>query len=134
MIFTMLVICQCILSTVKRQEQAPQDPQLPLKCSPLGGGHRLASIDLCSNAMNGSGYYCTIFLRPKKTGAMHPILHLKPFNQFLVQWYIKMDHLGIVLPCLQKGMWTVSMDLTEVSSVQFRSLCFGLRTAPRVVT
>jgi hypothetical protein len=66
-----------------------------------------------------------------------------------------MDHLGAILPSLQEGLWAVSIDLTDAylhvpirashqrflrfalmsgEHFQFRCLCFGLRTAPRVFT
>ena len=95
------------------------------------------------------------FLAPKKQGLWRPILNLRPLNKRYVRpKRFRMETLSLVIPLLRKGMWATSIDLKDAYlhvpinpadrrflafrykgvDYQFRSLPFGLSTAPRVFT
>ena len=96
----------------------------------------------------------TFFLAPKKNGKWRPIINLKPLNRFIVPAHFKMEHLRSILPHLRKGLWATSIDLSDAylhiplhpesrrfvtfvfegTQYVFRTLPFGLSTAPRVFT
>ncbi|PIK45634.1 hypothetical protein BSL78_17514 [Apostichopus japonicus] len=91
-----------------------------------------------------------------KTGrSWRPILNLKPLNKNYVEpKRFRMETLNLILPLLRKGMWAASVDLQDAylhipihprhqrylafqyagRRFTFRSLPFGLSTAPRVFT
>ena len=82
-------------------------------------------------------------------------MNLKTPNIHLRKLYFKMDHFRIILIGLERNMWTVSIDLQDAylhipihtrhqkflrfilqdgAQCQFTTLCFGLATAPCVIT
>ena len=100
------------------------------------------------------GFYSTFFLVPKKTGDLRPVINLKPLNRYLKKQHFKMDSLHSVLNMVQKGDWAISLDLKDAyfhipchrdhkkflrfcinkQCFQFKVLCFGPTSAPRVFT
>ena len=99
-------------------------------------------------------FFSTFFLTPKKSGAWRPILNLKGLNKYIRPPPFKMESLAAVLPELSRGWWAVSLDLKDAylhvlvqrsfrkwlgfaigkTVYRFRSLPFGLSTAPRTFT
>ena len=101
-----------------------------------------------------NGYWSTFFLAIKKTGDWRPILNLKPLNHFIKPKKFRMESLSTILRSPIKGNWATSIDLKDAylhipihpsqfrwlrfminkQAYAFRSLPFGLSTAPRVFT
>ena len=100
-----------------------------------------------------SGFYSTLFLVPKKTGDLRPVINLKPLNRYLRKQHFKMDTLSKVINLVGKGDWGITIDLKDAyfhikifrehrqflrfqfqgTVYQFRVLCFGPASAPRVL-
>jgi mRNA-degrading endonuclease HigB of HigAB toxin-antitoxin module len=99
-----------------------------------------------------SGFYSTLFLVPKKNGEMRPVINLKPLNKYIRKQHFKMDTLTKVLNLVEKGDWAFTIDLKDAYfhikifknhrkflrfhfqgvTYQFRALCFGPTSSPRV--
>ncbi|VDI39259.1 Hypothetical predicted protein [Mytilus galloprovincialis] len=101
-----------------------------------------------------TGFYSTLFLVPKKNGQMRPVINLKPLNQYLRKQHFKMDTISKVLNLVKQGDWAISLDLKDAyfhikvfknhrkylrfsvqgQVYQFKALCFGPTSSPRVFT
>lgn len=99
-------------------------------------------------------FISTIFLVPKKSGGMRPIINLKPLNNYVETIHFKMETLQTALNLLQKGDYLVSVDLKDAyfsipiyhqqrkylrflwknQRYEFQCLPFGLKSAPRIFT
>lgn len=99
-------------------------------------------------------FISTIFLVPKKSGGMRPIINLKPLNNFVETIHFKMETLQTALNLLQEGDFLVSVDLKDAyfsipihqqhrkylrflwknQRYEFQCLPFGLKSAPRIFT
>lgn len=99
-------------------------------------------------------FISTIFLVPKKSGGMRPIINLKPLNIFVETIHFKMETLKTTLNLLQKGDYLVSVDMKDAyfsipihhqhrkhlrfiwknQRYEFQCLPFGLKSAPRIFT
>ena len=99
-------------------------------------------------------YLNQIFLVPKPHGGWRPVVNLKPLNKYLVVEHFKMENLNMVTDSIQQGWWMAKLDLKDAyltvkvseqdkkylqfewkgKYYQFRSLPFGLATAPFVFT
>ena len=95
-----------------------------------------------------------IFLIPKKTGDLRPVINLRSLNRYLKKQHFKMDSLNSVLNLVQQGDWAISLDLRDAymhnpihaghkkflrfciqgKVYQFTCLCFGPAVAPRAFT
>ena len=102
----------------------------------------------------GVGLYSSMFVVPKHTGGLHPILNLKHFNCFMHIPSFKMPTLKHVWQLIQQGDFAFSIDLQDTYlhvpivkhhhhflhfvwcnvPYQWKVLPFGLATAPRVST
>ncbi|VDH90179.1 Hypothetical predicted protein [Mytilus galloprovincialis] len=51
------------------------------------------AIEIVPQAEIHQGFYSTLFLVPKKTGDLRPVINLKPLNQYLRKQHFKMDTL-----------------------------------------
>ena len=100
------------------------------------------------------GFYSTFFLVPKKNGKMRPVINLRPLNKYLRKTHFKMDTLSKVLNLVKPKDWAISLDLSDAylhvpifwkhrkflrfcvnkKCYQFKALCFGSTSAPRVFT
>lgn len=100
------------------------------------------------------GFYSRIFLVPKKTGGMRPVIDLSILNTYLVVPHFKMETNRSIRASLLQGMYTTSLDLTDAyfhcpiapsyrkylrfmwqdKVFQFKALPFGLSIAPLVFT
>ena len=99
-----------------------------------------------------AGFYSTFFLVPK----MRPVLNQRPLNRYLQKNHFKMDTMSKVLNLVKPKDWAISLDLTEAylhiplfpkhrkylevrfciagQCFQWKCLCFGPTSAPRVFT
>ena len=95
-----------------------------------------------------------VFLRRKKSGNYRPIFNLKPLNQFVPYEHFKMENMPMLMTMLQLEDWMATLDLKDAYSCilihpehrkflrfwwdntlfQYRTLPFGLASAPRVFT
>ena len=100
------------------------------------------------------GFYSRLFVTPKVTGGWRPVIDLSRLNGFVDVPHFHMESTQTVLQSLREGDWFVFLDLQDAylqvpvhpssrwylrfcvgeSVYQFRALCFGLSTAPRVFT
>lgn len=58
-------------------------------------------------------FISTIFLVPKKSGGMRPIINLKPLNRFVDTIHFKMETLQTALNLIQEGDFLISVDLKD---------------------
>ena len=102
----------------------------------------------------GPGFYSHLFLVEKATGGWRPAIDLSPLNGFVRQTPFTMETAASVLLSVREGDFLASMDLKDTyfqipvhrSSrkwlwftlegmvYKFKVLCFGLSTAPQVLT
>ena len=95
-----------------------------------------------------------LFLVPKKTGDLRPVIYLRPLNKFIIRKHFKMENLQNVTQLVRKGDYMVTIDLKDAyfsipihqshrkflrfswrnQLFQFAALPFGLTSAPRVFT
>lgn len=112
------------------------------------------AIEIVPQQEKLSGFYSTFFLVPKKCGKMRPIINLRPLNRYLKKQHFKMDTLNKVLNVVKPMDWAISIDLTDAylhipiflkhrkflrfcvqnQCYQWKTLCFGPTSAPRVFT
>ena len=101
-----------------------------------------------------SGFYSRMFVVQKASGDWRPIIDLSVLNTQIHKTKFKMETVQSVLSSVRKGDWMVSIDLKDAylqipihpqsrkylrfvfgeKVYQFKSLCFGLTTAPQVFT
>ena len=58
-------------------------------------------------------FISNIFLVPKKTGDLHPVINLKPLNQFVQRIHFKMENIQMVMNFVSPGDYMVSLDLKD---------------------
>ena len=100
------------------------------------------------------GFYSVLFLRPKPSGEMRPIIDLKILNRLIVNKSFRMESARSIQAALQPGQFAISIDLTDAyfhipihpsfrkylrfavlgKVYQFLALPFGLAIAPRIFT
>ena len=110
-------------------------------------------IEPVSN-QSSPGFYSRIFLVPKKTGKLRPVIDLSPLNRYLVIPKFRMLTSRILARTLPQGHWAASLDLKDAyfhipirraaqkylrfayqgTVYQFLALPFGISTAPYVFT
>ena len=101
-----------------------------------------------------AGFYSTFFLVPKQNGKLRPVINLRPLNRYLRKTHFKMDTMTKVLNLVKPKDWAISLDLSDAylhipifpkhrkflrfciagKCYQWKSLCFGPTSAPRVFT
>ena len=99
-------------------------------------------------------FISNIFLVPKKTGDMRPVINLKPLNQYIQNIHFKMENIQMALNLISPGDFMVSLDLKDAyfnipifslhrkylrfiwksQRYEFTCLPFGYSLAPRVFT
>ena len=104
--------------------------------------------------VNSPGYYSILFLRPKPSGEMRPIIDLKALNLIIENQTFTMESARSIQEQMQEGQWATSIDLSDAyfhipihnkykkylrfavlgKVYQFRALPFGLAIAPRIFT
>ena len=98
--------------------------------------------------------YSNVFIVPKKNGQFRLVINLRQLNQLLLIPHFKMESSASLIRTLQQGEWATSIDLSDAylhvpmresfqhllrfvvngKVYQYRSLPFGLSTAPLVFT
>ena len=63
--------------------------------------------------LRGTGFYCNLFLVPKKSGGFRPVLNLKPLNPYVQRKGFKLDSIRSVKNTLQRGDFATSLDLQD---------------------
>ena len=96
------------------------------------------------------GFYSRLFLVPKKTGDLRPVIDLSTLNRHMVVPHFKMETQGSVRSAIRSQEWTVSIDIRDAylhvpmhqavrkylrfvvnkKVYQFTRLPFGLATSP----
>ena len=61
----------------------------------------------------GAGFYSSVFVVPKHTGGLRPILNLKHFNRYMHIPSFKMPTLKTVQQLIQQGDYAFSIDLQD---------------------
>ena len=112
------------------------------------------AIEIVSKSETQSGFYSTLFLVKKKNGKMRPVINLRPLNRYLRKQHFKMDTLSKVLNLVKQNDWAFSLDLSDAylhipiflkhrkylrfciqgTVYQFKVLCFGPTSSPRIFT
>ena len=74
-------------------------------------------------------FISNIFLVPKKTGDLRPVINLKPLNQFVQRIHFKMENIQMAMNFVSLGDYMVSLDLKDAyfSEPIFRPHCKYLR-------
>ena len=107
----------------------------------------IKEVTSCSNE-----FLSNIFLVPKKTGDMRPVINLKPLNVFVQKIHFKIENINTALDSIAPGDYLVSIDLKDAyfsipifkphrkflrfkwsdQTYEFTCLPFGYSLAPRV--
>ena len=100
------------------------------------------------------GFYNRLFLVQKASGKWRPVLDVSRLNTFVRKTKFSMESTRSVLAAIQEGDWLTTVDMKDAyfhvpihptsrrflrfvfagQVYQFRALCFGLSTAPKVFT
>ena len=100
------------------------------------------------------GFYSRLFLVPKKTGDLRPVIDLSTLNRHMVVPHFKMETQGSVRSAIRSLEWAVSIDIRDAylhvpmhqavrkylrfvvnkKVYQFTCLPFGLATSPQEFT
>ena len=100
------------------------------------------------------GFYSRLFTVPKASGGWRPVIDLSTLNQYVDCPHFQMETADTIRRAIQPGEWVSSIDISDAyyhvpvapairkffrfvvngKVFQFRSLPFGLNTAPREFT
>ena len=58
-------------------------------------------------------FISTLFLIPKKSGDLRPVINLKPLNFFVQKIHFKMENVGSAINYVSTGDYMVSLDLKD---------------------
>ena len=60
-------------------------------------------------------FISNVFLVPKKTGDLRPVINLKPLNKFVEKIHFKMENNDLVKNLIKPGDYLASIDLKDAS-------------------
>ncbi|KAL5008232.1 hypothetical protein ScPMuIL_013813 [Solemya velum] len=72
-----------------------------------------STIELVSRTALDPGFYSRIFLVPKKTGGMRPVIDLSVLNTYLIIPHFKTETNRSIRASILPGMWATSLDLAD---------------------
>ena len=142
------------LSRVPVAFTPPRDPmRLQLLVQAAEKMLALRAVELVSNPAS-PGFYSRLFLVPKKTGGLRPVIDLSILNKFLHVPTFKMETTASIMAVMRPNEWTTSIDLQDAyfhipiavhsrkylrfmilgRVYQFRALPFGVASAPLIFT
>ena len=104
--------------------------------------------------MTSLGYNNWLFLVPKKTGNLRPVINLSSLNHHMIVLHLKMETQGSVRSAIRSQKWTISIDIRDAylhvpmhqavsrylhvvvnqQVYQFTGLPFGLANSPQRFT
>ena len=124
--------------------------------STLQGGAGTSGEKSCASnfSIDSSGFFSPIFIVPKKEGGWRPVVNLRSLNKYLRIVHFKMESIALLKDILQRGDYMGCLDLKDAylsvpiagncwkylrfrwegKNYEFRTLPFGLASAPRVFT
>jgi hypothetical protein len=71
------------------------------------------AVERVHDPFQSPGFYSRLFLVPKKTGGMRPVIDLSILNTFLLVPHFKMETNRSIWSCIHPGMWITSLDLMD---------------------
>ena len=81
-------------------------------------------------------FISNLFLVPKKTGDLRPVINLKPLNKFVVKRHFEMETISVARELINSNDYLASVDLSEIQKLlrfiwkeqlyEFVCLPFGL--------
>ena len=115
---------------------------------------KLLNKGAISKTSMDTGFFSSIFLVPKKDGGSRPVINLKKLNVSIEVQRFKMETIHNLKGVIRRGDWFGKIDLKDAyltipvhpedqkylkfvwrkQAYQFKTLPFGLATAPRVFT
>ena len=75
--------------------------------------HELLAKGVIKPSSGGAGFYCSMFVVPKHTSGLQPILNLKHFNHYMHVPSFKMPTIRHVWQLIQRGDNAFSIDLQD---------------------
>ena len=136
--------CPCNLPRLTQEQSQILDQEI----------QNLLQKNAIESTVSTKGFFSSMFTVPKKDGGWRPIINLRSLNSYLVVSHFKMEGIGSLKGVLQEGDFMGKIDLEDAylsvpvhqehrdflkfcwrqKIYRFRSLPFGLATAPRVFT
>ena len=112
------------------------------------------AVECLGSSPSAPGFYSRLFLRPKPTRELRPIIDLSSLNTHIICEHFKMETPQSIQLALQQHEWTYQIDIKDAylhipihtkyrkylrftvgaEVFQFKTLPFGLSIAPRVFT
>ena len=72
---------------------------------------RKEAVVKLSKSERNRGFYSSLFLVPKKAGALRSVINLKPLNKFVSLVHFKMEGMHTQKDILRKNDWLTKVDL-----------------------
>ena len=133
------------------QNLASNSPRIAEAVQSLLQKNAVRLVDL---SRDGQGFYSHLFVVPKKSGGLRPVLNLSALNKYVRNHQFRMETNRSVIAAVQPDDWMISIDLKDAyfhiaihpechryfrfvangKVYEYTALPFGLSTAPRIFT